>query len=194
MRFTVLIVTLFATYAAAASLEKKQCYPASCDCNESGCSSSSPACCAVSGDPPVLLTADGLVPVAEWELPLLITKGRRESNNCRTFRFGLNKNSLSRELQKKICTHDMLNVFELLLVFLPPLLDHYIVKPTSPAHAKNEHHISPSDIIISRLLNRMEKITGNGVSQVEMSMQPKLCRERLGTAKPAPRPTSDIQR
>ncbi|KAJ6625795.1 hypothetical protein B0H10DRAFT_2211674 [Mycena sp. CBHHK59/15] len=44
MRFTVLLVALFATVVAGSSIQAK-CYPDTCVCNEDGCSAG-PACCA----------------------------------------------------------------------------------------------------------------------------------------------------
>ncbi|KAJ7451778.1 hypothetical protein B0H11DRAFT_2075082 [Mycena galericulata] len=76
MRFSLnfFIVALFATVVASASLENsKKCFPSTCDCNEDGCTPSSPACCAVSAheDPPHTSTLPDLR--AERKLPLLNT-------------------------------------------------------------------------------------------------------------------------
>ncbi|KAJ7495827.1 hypothetical protein B0H11DRAFT_2000760 [Mycena galericulata] len=59
MRFSLnfFIVALFATVVASASLENsKKCFPSTCDCNEDGCTPSSPACCAVKRKLPLLNT------------------------------------------------------------------------------------------------------------------------------------------
>ncbi|KAJ7272077.1 hypothetical protein B0H12DRAFT_1228915 [Mycena haematopus] len=49
MRFAVLtaVIALFATAVVASDLKNRQdCYPSYCNCNEDGCTSNSPACCA----------------------------------------------------------------------------------------------------------------------------------------------------
>ncbi|KAJ6620509.1 hypothetical protein B0H10DRAFT_1079508 [Mycena sp. CBHHK59/15] len=82
MRFTVLIVALFATFAAGSSIQAR-CFPDSCVCNEDGCSAG-PPCCAVSAQTLYLHahpTSRHLAPrlklscpadwSAEWKLPVL---------------------------------------------------------------------------------------------------------------------------
>ncbi|KAJ7786691.1 hypothetical protein B0H14DRAFT_3506647 [Mycena olivaceomarginata] len=47
MRFAVItaVIALFATAVAGSSIQAR-CFPDTCDCNEDGCTASSPACCA----------------------------------------------------------------------------------------------------------------------------------------------------
>ncbi|KAK7000694.1 hypothetical protein R3P38DRAFT_3055143 [Favolaschia claudopus] len=48
MRFAVIaaVIALFATSAVAVTPVQGRCYPDYCNCGESSCSPSSPACCA----------------------------------------------------------------------------------------------------------------------------------------------------
>ncbi|KAF8199781.1 hypothetical protein K438DRAFT_1822502 [Mycena galopus ATCC 62051] len=50
MRFSLItaVIALFATAVMASDPMKARqtCYPSTCDCNEDGCTASSPSCCA----------------------------------------------------------------------------------------------------------------------------------------------------
>ncbi|KAF9062278.1 hypothetical protein BDP27DRAFT_1428121 [Rhodocollybia butyracea] len=47
MRLSIFMIAFFATFVAASTIQERQnCFPDTCDCNEDGCTPSSPVCCA----------------------------------------------------------------------------------------------------------------------------------------------------